>query len=157
TIEECVGIAHELGLGDVHLDAHGVRARLRRRIADRGAGRYRTGLIDRTGARQKLFQERCLATGERADDGNASWARSASVLAHVTSLGRTTVDGSPLPTPAGVEGQSGCGTIERRHRNSAAHAVPQPAGTGIVSGVLPFGKSIAFPAPSIRVLFLSPS
>jgi hypothetical protein len=45
----------------------------------------------------------------------------------------------------------------RRRRNSAAHAVPQPAGTGIVSGVLPFGKAIAFPAPSIRVLVLSPS
>ncbi len=87
-IEEGEGLVHELGFGDVDLDAHRVGACLRRRIADRAPAPDRAGLVDSAGANENRFKQAGLAAGERADHREASRARSASIVAHVFSLPR---------------------------------------------------------------------
>ena len=66
-IEEGDPVAHEFGLGDVHLDAHLMGARLRRGVADGVLVGDRALPGDRPGARQDRFKKGGLAAREWTD------------------------------------------------------------------------------------------
>jgi hypothetical protein len=71
TIEDGEAIAHEFGLGDIHLDAHLVGARLGGSVADRVLFRDGSLARDRAGPLQDRFEQGCLAAGERTHECNA--------------------------------------------------------------------------------------
>ena len=75
TIEERVGVAHEVRGGDRKLDAHAVMARLLAGVADRVAGLDRALARDRAGAGENGFEKRGLAALEGTDQRDAARAR----------------------------------------------------------------------------------
>ena len=92
-VEEGDAVAHEIGLGDVHLDAHLMGARFGRGVADRVLLGDRPLPGDRAGPRQDRFEKGCLAACERAHQRDAPWARySAIAVSH----------GVPLPGSGSV-------------------------------------------------------
>ena len=83
TIDEGVVVAHEGRGGDRKLDAHLVVARFLAGVADRRARIRRALALDRAGAGEYGFEQRCLAALERTHKCNAPWAPwSAAVVSH---------------------------------------------------------------------------
>ena len=72
TVEERVGVAHEIRGGDGELDAHVVMARFLAGVADRVAGLDRALARDRAGAGEDRFEQRGLAALERTDQRDAA-------------------------------------------------------------------------------------
>ena len=71
TVDEGDAVAHEVRLGDIHLDAHLMRTGFRRCIAD-GVPLGDGALAgDRSGACQDCLEQGCLPAGERTDQCDA--------------------------------------------------------------------------------------
>ncbi len=84
TIDEGIGVAHEIGGGDGDFDAHPVIARFLAGVADRVARVDRALALNRAGAGENRLEQRGLAALERAHQCNAPWTRSScAVLCHI--------------------------------------------------------------------------
>ena len=84
TVDEGVGIAHEIRRGDRQLDAHAVVARLLAGVADSGTGVDCALALNRAGPRENCLEERGLAALERAHQCNAPGTPvTIAVLCHV--------------------------------------------------------------------------
>ena len=70
-VDEGEPVAEKLDVGDIGLDAHAVLARLRARVSDARLLRYRALALDRAGASQNGFEQRCLAGEVGSDQCNA--------------------------------------------------------------------------------------
>ena len=81
-IEEGEPVAHEFGLGDVHLDAHLVGARLGRGVADGVLLGDRALPGDGAGARQDGLEKGRLAAGEGPNQCDALGPRYSAAVCH---------------------------------------------------------------------------
>ena len=77
-IDEGHALAHEVGGGDVRLDAMAVGARLGAAVADGVAVGDPAGALDGARSLQDGFEQRGLAALKGPDDGDAPWTRETS-------------------------------------------------------------------------------
>ena len=83
TIDESIGVAHEIGAGDGEFDGHFMMTRFLAGVADRVLRIDRALTLDRAGAREDRLEQRRLAALERAHQCDAPWTRgSCAVLCH---------------------------------------------------------------------------
>ena len=130
TIDEGVGVAHEIGGGDRKLDAHLVMTRFLAGVTDRVPGLDRALALNRAGAREDRFEQRGLAALERAHQRDAPGTRSScAVLCHFR-LPFAEMRPSLETGYAIVSGRRGIGKRRRR----LSHPSTEPADTHRLHG-----------------------
>ena len=130
TVEEGVGVAHEIRRGDREFDAHAVVPRFLARVADRVAGLDGALALDHPGTREDRLEQRGFAALERTDQRDTARARRARAAVCVGCHELSPGVGEP-------SFQASAGLVKRRE---SAASLARPFGCRRTGRVAPSGS-----------------